>query len=433
MKKGNSLKKQMLTVVVLPLLLMVIMIVGISVSSLVKASIQQSNDSLVQASDLVMEMYDVVYPGYFFTDVNMEQETYSVLKGGVDVTNDYSIIDAVKETLDVDVIIYCMNTSVLTSLCNDEGERYINIQAPYQVQIDVFNNKQSKLYTNVDLAGEPSNVYYVPLYQENGDRYGMMCVCNRVSDVKGYVYTHVVPIALACLCTTLLVGVIIISFTSKLVARITKLDKFLTSVAKGDFDADLSSSILSKEDEITSLARNSRTMNDSMRKLVEFDALTSLHNRRYGNKRILEIMSSSERQGTPFCVAMCDIDFFKKVNDTYGHEAGDEILKAVAAKLSKGMGSNGFVSRWGGEEFLLVFASKQLDEASSIMQGILDEIRAMETTFENQVIKVTMSMGVVTGSLDISAEENIKLADENLYYAKEHGRNQIIAGELPKD
>ncbi|MBQ7972097.1 MAG: sensor domain-containing diguanylate cyclase [Lachnospiraceae bacterium] len=155
------------------------------------------------------------------------------------------------------------------------------------------------------------------------------------------------------------------------------------------------------------------------------DQLTGLKNRRglysHYEKNIVPILSSKKAS-----LIICDIDHFKKVNDTWGHNAGDAVLKHVANLYSSLAGIDDGVFRWGGEEFILLLPGKDLEEARAFAEQCRQNVEASVCKFEDLEIKVTMSFGVSELNADMTTEENVKSADEKLYYAKEHGRNRVI-------
>ena len=128
----------------------------------------------------------------------------------------------------------------------------------------------------------------------------------------------------------------------------------------------------------------------------------------------------------PISMIMCDIDFFKKVNDTYGHNAGDAVLVHVAQTLKGSIRSNDGAYRWGGEEFILVLPEADLKAAAQVAERIRSRIEASVINFEGTDIRVTMSFGCATLSPRLTAEQNIEIADDRLYKAKETGRNRVI-------
>lgn len=121
-----------------------------------------------------------------------------------------------------------------------------------------------------------------------------------------------------------------------------------------------------------------------------------------------------------------DIDHFKKINDTYGHAAGDEVLKAVAKRIEKGVRKRDIVSRWGGEEFVVIMIGANeksaIAKAESIRKGV------EHLSFDNiSKINVTISAGIASREKDVAFEETIKRADQALYRAKETGRNKVVS------
>ena len=157
----------------------------------------------------------------------------------------------------------------------------------------------------------------------------------------------------------------------------------------------------------------------------QYDEMTQLYNRRYGDKNLLKMKAQMQISGIKYCVAIGDIDFFKKVNDNYGHEAGDEVLIHVARVLKEQLLANGFVCRWGGEEFLIVIESHTIEQAEHILQSILDTLRNQTITYQEQQIRVTMSMGLVSVKAEDEIDDILRCADQKLYEAKENGRDQI--------
>ena len=135
----------------------------------------------------------------------------------------------------------------------------------------------------------------------------------------------------------------------------------------------------------------------------------------------------SKQKKVPLSFIMCDIDFFKKVNDTYGHNAGDAVLKNIAQILRNNLPPQGSVYRWGGEEFIIILEKTKISEAKETAENI--RLTAMNSIceVESQKISVTMSFGCSEFDNSRSVESNIKIADEKLYRAKELGRNRVIA------
>ncbi len=167
--------------------------------------------------------------------------------------------------------------------------------------------------------------------------------------------------------------------------------------------------------------------NEDKRKLkrkADFDELTTLYNR-YGLNEILTEMMDAKKS---FYIAIADLDHFKNVNDTYGHNAGDEILQALANKLLELNRNLIKVGRWGGEEFLIVGDSKVgCHEFKHRLNEIREEISKIKFKAGSKKINITVSMGIAKFNPKKTIEDNVKVADGNLYKAKETGRNKIVS------
>lgn len=163
------------------------------------------------------------------------------------------------------------------------------------------------------------------------------------------------------------------------------------------------------------------------------DALTGLNNRHQFALRLREETASAKRQNTPLCCIMTDIDFFKKVNDTYGHAVGDCVLKNVAKTIKKELRENDIPSRYGGEEFAILLPYTTLDEAALVAQRLRRAIEKKKINIEEyniqgiSQISVTISVGV--SAYDKTMKESEQLyqnADKALYEAKKNGRNRVV-------
>ncbi|PVZ90341.1 hypothetical protein C9426_02910 [Serratia sp. S1B] len=165
--------------------------------------------------------------------------------------------------------------------------------------------------------------------------------------------------------------------------------------------------------------------NNELAKLARYDALTGLHNRRAFNNYIEYLFEQMSRTQQVYAVLLMDIDFFKKVNDTYGHEVGDHVLQRVAELLPSAIRTTDFVARFGGEEFVVLLPATVLDEAVLVAEKIRQTI-AQESIIENHPITVSIGVSVALQQ-DAEVNDTIRRADKCLYIAKEQGRNQVVA------
>ena len=159
------------------------------------------------------------------------------------------------------------------------------------------------------------------------------------------------------------------------------------------------------------------------------DGLTKLHNHRYFQDELARNFEESQRYQRPLSLAMIDIDFFKKVNDTYGHAVGDDVLKRAAALYRESVRSTDLVARYGGEEFAVMMPETSLVDAEAFAEKIrhLVESTPMQTQIGPLPITVSVGVASVPHTRIHSAKELIIAADKALYRAKKAGRNQVQA------
>ena len=183
--------------------------------------------------------------------------------------------------------------------------------------------------------------------------------------------------------------------------------------------------------EIQSAADRLQSQNAVLDKLASIDPLTGLYNRRSMQLFLEQAREAEEKE--PFCLAMCDIDDFKKVNDTYGHDFGDCVLKKIAAIMEQRVGRHGYVCRWGGEE-IPILINGGLENACQIAEKIRCDIGSYGFRVRNQFMycSVTVTIGVAMHKSGDTVEATIIHADNNLYHGKRHGKNRVVSLEGQK-
>lgn len=166
--------------------------------------------------------------------------------------------------------------------------------------------------------------------------------------------------------------------------------------------------------------------NQKLRVAANTDPLTHLLNRRGVELALDDIVAHYKDAGDLLSVAMGDIDFFKNVNDTYGHEAGDAVLSEIGGILNDFMQSSGIAARWGGEEFLLLFTAANGDDAYVMLDGLRSRISKTEFRYKDNVIPVRMTFGLAEYGPGQDTGSVIKEADDKLYMGKQSGRNRVV-------
>ena len=176
------------------------------------------------------------------------------------------------------------------------------------------------------------------------------------------------------------------------------------------------------------LAMELQTANEKLRDLATKDGLTGLFNHRYFQEALDTEISRAIRYQNPLSLVLLDIDHFKKVNDTYGHPAGDTVLKVISAIIQKTVRESDLVARYGGEEFAAVLPETDLKGAAILAERLRRAVEAIDIPANEQVIKVTISLGVTTYNLAAGSDGKAALiaaADKGLYHSKESGRNKL--------
>ena len=246
-------------------------------------------------------------------------------------------------------------------------------------------------------------------------------------------------------CTSIfIVAAIAIYLGRSIVTPLQSLIDATNQIVKGNLDIPLTSVV--RKDELGRLAQMFNHMTEKLRQsqaeiltaneelriknqlleeLCVTDSLTGLYNRSKLNQIISDEISRSHRNKRPFTILMIDIDYFKELNDSLGHIAGDEILATVSRTLTQSIRSIDFAARYGGDEFIIVLTETTAKEATITAERIRDQVSEISCSVVNKPINVTLSIGIAQSELkDTSPTDLITRADNALYEAKKAGRNQ---------
>ena len=170
---------------------------------------------------------------------------------------------------------------------------------------------------------------------------------------------------------------------------------------------------------------------ENINKIANFankDFLTGLFNRRYFYDDMQEYLASLEENPMPYAVAVIDVDELKNINDKYGQDSGDKILKLLAKKLIDDTKSSDIAARFGGGEFCVLLKNVSQEDAVKLFVGLRAAIAANPINIKNESVKISVSIGVTFGKSDYSVDEILELADEALYRATENGKNRVELG-----
>jgi two-component system cell cycle response regulator len=169
---------------------------------------------------------------------------------------------------------------------------------------------------------------------------------------------------------------------------------------------------------------------EETRRLAFTDQLTGLPNRHRTAEQLVDELKRAHRYGTPLSIVLCDIDHFKSVNDTYGHNIGDDVLRQVARTLAQAVRNVDTVARWGGEEFLVILPNTSPAGARIVAERVRQQVERAPAV-PGGPERRTLSLGVATFCEDPTPEALLERADQALYRAKHRGRNRVEFADAP--
>lgn len=413
---------------VLPLLIFGFVLILCSSFFFSKAMHKEVAHGLEDAAELCTALLDSAYPGdYRLMETSIDGRTaYSLYKGESDITTAHFIVDNIKSITDMDVTLFYQDTRILTTISNPDGKRIIGSGAPKNIIEEVLTAGTPQFYDNVLINNTTYFAYYTPLFNTDGSVAGMLFVGKPTETVNKMIQHSTLPILLIGCIGLLITGLISFFYAKQIVSTLHKLKGFFHKVADGNLNATPDASIMKREDEFSEIGQAALTMQRSLKNLIERDALTDLYNRRSCDKMLRTTIAKARNNNSTFCTVLADIDHFKSVNDTYGHESGDIVLQNVAKILKKHMHKKGYVGRWGGEEFLMIYENCELSQAKEYLETLQTTIRTTSHKVTDAEIYITLTFGLVC---DTSSEphELIKKADEHLYKGKKNGRDCIVS------
>ncbi len=194
-----------------------------------------------------------------------------------------------------------------------------------------------------------------------------------------------------------------------------------------ELNLSLESKVKERTSELVRANERLSALNKELEEITITDSLTQVFNRQYFMDRIKQEVKRSHRYGTHVSLLMLDIDYFKKVNDTYGHQAGDSVLAGVAGLIKNGLRDTDLFARYGGEEFCLLAMAMDQAGAELLAERLRKKVESAEFVSGGNRLKVTVSIGVSAWLPEIKEnfEELVRRADSALYSAKQEGRNRI--------
>ncbi len=299
---------------------------------------------------------------------------------------------------------------------------------------DLANNKQTindTIYSNVILnnseyflprllmEGKEYCCYYMPIIKDNAV-IGCVFAGRTLEFMDAQMRSIIILINAGAWSTTIAAAVIAWVILGKMKKDLGSAVTYLHGISDGILNNDIDEKLLTRRDEIGDVGKSAKTMKESIETLINYDMLTGLLNRR----ACQECMSKHKDEANSFYVALGDLDGFKKVNDTYGHLKGDEVLKSVSKVFKELTDGKGVASRWGGEEFVFAFYDMEESEIVDLLNEIIARVRIIKFESCGEAFNITISIGLekYTDSID----KVILGADRKMYKAKDRGGDTLV-------
>lgn len=414
-KKNGGIRKKLLPIVILPIILLSCLITIVGVSLFYSFYMQSIADELTSTTDTLLDCLNFTISG----DYKYENEM--LRKGDLNIT-DSTMLLRIKEQSQIDTTFFWGDVRIMTTLEDEHGVSAVGTKSDKEIADAVLREGKSVFAKNLNLNGKAYVGYYIPLKNTDDTIVGMIFAGKQKDLVFEKILQVVVWFVMSSVIIVIFSVLITRRFASYMISDIDGINEFLKTISGGNLRTALDERIVNRNDEIGSIGVYALKMRDDIRNLIERDSLTGLYNRRTCHNRLDIIIQQKEK----YCIVMCDIDFFKKVNDTYGHDAGDYVLTEISALIRQGVMNCGFASRWGGEEFLLVYKLGLEDTVGKVTQ-LQQNILTHAFYYNGIKMNITMTFGVAEGVADVHCEKVIQNADEKLYVGKNNGRNRIVA------
>ncbi len=413
-EKRKSIKWKLFFIILLPTALLGVAIFIFGAYLIYELASNHIHDELETTTHVLKSCFDLTVQGDYSYDGKV------IKKGNVNIS-DPSMLYDIKENSGIDTTIFWKDVRISTTVEDEHGVSAAGTKAEKVVSDAVLKKGENYYSVDVMVNGSRYIGYYTPLRNEDQTVVGMVFAGKPMNIVYRSVGEIVLWFLLFTMLAVLLALVICRKFTEGLISDINRIKHFLHTISDGNFTVSIDEEITKRKDEIGEIGIYADKMRHDLKALVELDALTSLYNRRSCNNRLKNLQEEKSR----FTIVMCDIDWFKNINDQYGHDCGDYILTDISSRIRKSVEGCGFASRWGGEEFLLIYETAY-EQVKEKVEALAGQIRDNEFAYDGKKFHVTMTFGVKEAEPGVNYEKTIKAADDNLYTGKRNGRNQIV-------
>lgn len=413
-KTKHGIKYRLLKIVLIPIVTLTTFIILLASVLIIQFATMYQKEKLAATNGILHQCLEITIPGdYAFANGILT-------KGGKNI-NDATLLFSLNLNSNIHATIFWGDTRILTTIEDNYGISAIGTKADSKIADIVLREGRDYFASNIIISGRRYVGYYSPLKNSDGSIVGMIFTGTPLHNVLRDIASAFILFIIISVLTAMITVKIINTYTGRLTIDINRLKDFLEKISSANFsDAEIQNPV-ERNDEIGEIGTYAVKMAKSIREYIQFDTLTKLYNRRTCTLKMEELESAQSE----FFLALCDIDYFKKINDTYGHDCGDFVLREISSLFLENTDGCGFASRWGGEEFLLIYHEDRKYTHKKVSL-LLNTINNHQFVYNNTVIHVTITIGISECNASIPHDDAIRIADDKLYKGKASGRNTII-------
>ncbi len=420
MNSGNKLQKKLLMISIIPIIVMGVFFAIVEMT-IVKAA---NEEEIYSTLDGVCLQARQIF-NHQFPNGNYTEEHGNFFVDGEDMSQYSYVLDNIKDFFGTEVSIFIGDKRAITTLVDDKGERIVGSFQTDRNIIDTVKGGGKYVSDNVTIYKKKYYGEYIPLYNDDDEVVGMVFAGMSNDNFVKMLVRYYFAIGAFTLIITVITILIVMQYSKRLAEDLEEIKVYFGMLA--DKQADkfiISEAVLERDDEIGELARYAKDAGTQLKMMIGRDPLTGLYNRRSGLQYLGDLWEKAVN-GDMCTIVMCDMDYFKKVNDMCGHDMGDAVLVKATTLLKKYFNDEGYVIRWGGEEFVIgVPYSKK--RTIDILEKLRTELRRNKFTYKNGEFYITMTFGVAEYNQQVNLQSLINEADDKLYRGKEEGRDRIV-------
>ncbi len=419
-RSNTKLKYTLIKLAVVPCAILGFLFAIIGITTLDSAHESEVFSTLNGVCTQVREEFIKKYPANYYMDA--KGRFYC---DGTDISDDTQILDDFGTNFGAEVTIFFGETRVMTTITNAEGYRIVGTKQTDERVLSAVYDGDIFSSSSIMINGEHYYGVYMPLY-DHDTVCGMVFAGLSNREFQRTLRSFYYQMIALMIFIVIIMAVYALGFASQIAQALGKVREYLGNfVINQSMDEQLSEEVLARKDEIGDLGRYAVEAGNQLKTIIGRDALTGLYNRRMGSSYLNKLYEKAI-SGDEFTLAMCDVDFFKAINDTYGHDMGDQVLMTISRLFKNICGEDAVAIRWGGEEFILGF-ELNMEDSLTLINRLTERVKSESFISGDSIFHITMTFGVTTFSKDKTVEEMISDADAKLYRGKEGGRNLIIS------